>query len=284
MKTFIVAAKYENFRKTSEELFLTQPAITKHIKNLEEHLHIQLFDRIGKKISLTSAGLHFLPHAKEIIKKYEQGVDDLESWKQGYKRKLTIASAPQIASSVLPSILRSFINENPDIEFLINVLKSYEIGEEISTGRADLGLTRIKPNQTNINYQLVHEEPVILVGPNLGDDKKYNESLALQDFRLITHNHPYYWDELLNQIKHHFPSVRTMKVNQIEITKRFIENGLGISYLPYTMVQDEIQKNSLVEIKSELICLPTSQTYVLTKTITNDTKKFIDFFQSELES
>ena len=48
MKTFIVAAKYENFRKASEELFLTQPAITKHIKRLEEHLNIQLFERNGK--------------------------------------------------------------------------------------------------------------------------------------------------------------------------------------------------------------------------------------------
>lgn len=66
IKIFIVAAKYENFRKTSEELFLTQPAITKHIKRLEEHLHIQLFDRNGKSITLTSAGYHFLPHAKEI--------------------------------------------------------------------------------------------------------------------------------------------------------------------------------------------------------------------------
>ena len=64
MKTFIVAAKYENFRKASEELFLTQPAITKHIKRLEEHLNIQLFGRNGKAIALTSAGYHFLPHAK----------------------------------------------------------------------------------------------------------------------------------------------------------------------------------------------------------------------------
>ena len=103
--------------------------------------------------------------------KYEQGLDDFESWKQGYKRKLIIATAPQIASSVLPSILRNFMDENPDIEVLINVLKSYEIGEEISAGRADLGLTRIKPIQTNINCQIVHEEPVILVGPTMDKEK-----------------------------------------------------------------------------------------------------------------
>ncbi|WP_342744342.1 LysR substrate-binding domain-containing protein [Oceanobacillus rekensis] len=149
-----------------------------------------------------------------MIAKYEQGLDGFESWKQGYVRKLTIAVAPQIASSVLPLILRSFMNENLKIEIIINVLKSYEIGEEINVGRADLGLTRIKPIHSNINCHVIHEEPVILVGPNV--DKKeyeYDEKMLLQKYRLITHNHPTYWDNLLNDIKRYYPTVRTMKVN-----------------------------------------------------------------------
>ncbi|OAH56646.1 MULTISPECIES: LysR family transcriptional regulator [Bacillaceae] len=283
IKTFIVAAKYENFRKTSEELFLTQPAITKHIRRLEEYLNIQLFERSGKKIVLTSAGHHFLPHAREIITAYEQGVDEFESWKQGYNRRLVIAAAPQIASSILPSILRSFIDKNPDIEVLINVLKSYEIGEEIGAGRADLGLTRVKPIQTNINYRIVHEEPVILVGPNLDEkENTFEEQRILQKYRLITYNHPDYWDNLLNDIKRNYPTVRTMKVNQIEITKRFIEHGLGISYLPFTMVREEIRMKKLLEVKSDKIILPTSLTYVLTKVETNEVSTFIGFLKEEI--
>jgi len=282
-KTFIVAAKYENFRKTSEELFLTQPAITKHIRRLEENLNIQLFERIGKKVILTPAGHNFLPYAKGITEKYEQGLEDFESWKQGYKRKLIIATAPQIASSILPSILRSFMDENPEIEVLINVLKSYEIGEEISAGRADLGLTRIKPIQTNINCQIIHEEPVILVGPNVDEQEfTYDEQTILQKYRLITHNHPDYWDDLLNDIKKHYPNVLTMKVNQIEITKRFIEQGLGISYLPYTMVQDELRRNKLFEIKQDKIHLPTSLTYALTKVETSEVSTFIRFLKEQI--
>ena len=78
--------------------------------------------------------------------KYETGLDEFESWKQGYKRKLIIATAPQIASSILPSILRDFMDQNPDIDVLINVLKSYVIGEEISVGKADL---RINANEAD---------------------------------------------------------------------------------------------------------------------------------------
>lgn len=132
-------------------------------------------------------------------------------------------------------------------------------------------MKRIKPIQTNINSRIVHEEPVILVGPNL--DKKENmfeEKQILQKYRLITYNHPDYWDHLLNDIKRYYPAVRTMKVNQIEITKRFIEHGLGVSYLPFTM------------IKSDKISLPTSLTYVLTKAETIEAHTFIGFLKEEI--
>jgi LysR family transcriptional regulator, repressor for citA len=86
----------------------------------------------------------------------------------------------------------------------------------------------------------------------------------------------------LNDIKHHYPNVRTMKVNQIEITKKFIEQGLGISYLPYTMVREEIKQNKLLKISPNKICLPISSTYVLTKVITDEAKIFIGFLKDEL--
>jgi LysR family transcriptional regulator, repressor for citA len=283
LKTFIVASMYENFRQTSEELFLTQPAVSKHIKRLEEHLNIQLFERIGKKVVLTPAGHRFFPYAREIISKYEQGVNDFESWKQGYHRKLVIAVAPQIASSILPSILRGFMEENPTIEVLINVLKSYEIGEEVSAGNSDVGLTKVLPVQINIKSQIVHKESVILVAPHeCKDDSYLDEQSILHKYRLITHNHPDYWEYLLDDIKWHYPTVRTMRVDQVEVTKRFIEEGLGVSYLPATVVKDEIDRNKLIEIKPSKIIPPTSSTYVLTKVETDEGLIFINFLKKAL--
>lgn len=283
LETFVVSARFENFRKASEELFLTQPAISKHIKRLEEHLQIPLFERNGKKVILTAAGHHFLPIAKELVLRYEEGMEHFESWKQGYHRKLTIAAAPQIASSFLPSLLRAFMDENDDIEVLINVVKSFEIGDEVNAGRAELGLTRILPFQTNLNTETIHKEPVILVGTNLQRERNsITESQVLADYRLITHNHPDYWDTLLKDVKKYYPNVRTMAVNQIEVTKKFIENGLGVSYLPVSMVKDEIEVNNLIEIKPEKIAAPDSATYVLTKVETKEARSFIAFLKETL--
>lgn len=282
IETFIVAAKYENFRRASEELFLTQPAITKHIKKLEEYLNIKLFERNGKAIYLSPAGHKFLPYAQEIMMTFDTELDEFEGWKQGYKRKLTIAAAPQIASSILPRVLREFMDQNPDIEVFINVLKSYKIGKEISVGRADIGLSRIKPIQTNIDCRAIHEDSVIFVAPP-NDGIIYDEKMILEKYKLITHNHPDYWDTLLNDIKRNYPSIRTMKVNQIEITKKFIEQGLGISLLPYTMVKKELETKKLLEINPDKINLPFSFTYLLTKVKTEEAEILTGFLKEEFK-
>ncbi|WP_100405535.1 LysR family transcriptional regulator [Bacillus solitudinis] len=282
IRTFIIAAQNENFRKTSEALFLTQPAITKHIRRLEERLNTVLFERVGKSVSLTPAGAKFLPYAKEMLEKYDQGIDNFEAWKQGYNKKLIIAAAPQIASSILPSLLRRFIDEHPDIEVIISVLKSYEIGEGISLGRADIGLTKLQPLQTNITSEVVHEERVLFVGPHL-EEETLGEEATLEKYRLITHNHPDYWELLLHEVRRHYPSTRTMAVDQVEITKRFIEAGLGVSYLPLTMVEGEIRTDKLVEIQPEKINVPSAKTYVVTKVKTQEVIIFTSFLKEAIQ-
>jgi DNA-binding transcriptional LysR family regulator len=83
VKTFIVAANYENFRMASEDLYLAQPTVTLHIKNLEEELGLQLFDRKGRHVYITPIGQRFLPHAKKILESYESGIHDIEERRQG---------------------------------------------------------------------------------------------------------------------------------------------------------------------------------------------------------
>lgn len=137
--------------------------------------------------------------------------------------------------------------------------------------------------QTNIQVYIVHEEPVILVAPNEYINKSsLNEQTVLEKYRVITHNHPDYWDNLLHEIKRYYPTVRTMRVDQIEVTKRFIEEGLGVSYLPVTVVKDELAMNKLIEVKPSKILPPTSTTYVITKVETNEVLLFIEFLKDAL--
>lgn len=282
LRTFIIAAKYENFRHASEKLFLTQPAVTKHIQRLEKELNIELFRREGKYISLTSAGSTFFPIAKQILQAYEVGIEAFDRWKQGYNRKLTIAVAPQIASSKLPALLHRFMKDEPNIEMTINIVKSYEIGREVSSGKADIGLSKMEPIERGIFYEIIHSDTVKLVAPFSQNNRPVEEKAILQHYKLLTNNHPAYWEELLNNVKQHYPNVKTLPVTQIEITKRFIEHGLGVSYLPLSMIEDELAYNKMIAIKGDKIIPPTSYTYLITKIKTVEVEQFLKVFRMEM--
>lgn len=272
LQTFVVTARCENFRQASEQLFLTQPAVTKHIQRLEEVIHTTLFHRTSNRVTLTAAGKRFYTFANDLLAEYEAGMEAFESWKQGYEQKLVIAVAPQIAASLLPTWLAQFMAENPTIEVITNIVSSYDVGQEVSSGRADLGLARILPIQPSIEALHIHEEPMLLTSKKR--QGTWDEEGVMQTDRIMTHNHPRCSDAFLQQLKHAYPLVRTMPVNQIEVTKRFIEAGLGSAYLPYSMIQE---MNEVMTIPAQAISPPISTTYLLTKVSTVEVEKFIQF-------
>lgn len=280
LQTFIVAAACENFRMASEFLYVTQPAVTNHVKRLEDYLQVALFVREGKRVTLSAAGVHFLPIARSIVAEVERGLSTFDAWKQGYTQQLTIAAAPQIASSILPAMLKDFMEQAPEIELLVHVINSYEVIAEVAKGQAHIGLTRTYTPQASVTCEVMFEEPVVLVAP--ADVAVEQEAEILRHYRLITDNHPVYWDDLLVEVKCFYPAVKTLKVNQVEVTKRFIEQGLGVSYLPYSMVEKEVEARMMKLIAPKQVTLPISQTYVVTKVVTPEVAKFLAFLKESI--
>ena len=108
------------------------------------------------------------------------------------------------------------------------------------------------------------------------------EQELLSSYRLLTNNHPVYWEDLLLQIKACYPHIQLLPVTQVEITKRFIEEGLGVSYLPFSMVKKEVENQTLSVISQQKIIRPSSHTYIVTKGETEETKQFKHFVAETL--
>ncbi len=87
----------------------------------------------------------------------------------------------------------------------------------------------------------------------------------LQKNYLFTHHHPVYWDDLLFTLNKHIPGIRTMKVTQAHIAKRFIQEGLGVSFLPHSIVRRELIEGRLMQPHFDLLELPTVSTYIIVK-------------------
>ena len=121
LKVFQSVAKNLSFTKASQELFVSQPAITKHIQELETYYQARLFDRQGNKISLTKAGELLLKHSEKILDDYKQLEYEMHLLHNEYIGELKLGASTTIAQYVLPPLLANFIAKFPQINLsLIN--------------------------------------------------------------------------------------------------------------------------------------------------------------------
>ncbi|MFF2177792.1 LysR family transcriptional regulator [Lysinibacillus sp. NPDC058147] len=164
LRTFIVAAKTENFRETAEQRFITQSTVSKHIQHLEKELQTPLFDRQGKHVKLNHIGAHFLQHAEKMMATIDEGLQTTVSLLDGFTSQLTIGVAPQIANSTLPVIIDTFQQQKPSIQITIELLKSNEIGEAVYAGVVDIGLSKLITTR-DLHTVLLAQEPLQLIAP-----------------------------------------------------------------------------------------------------------------------
>jgi LysR family transcriptional regulator, repressor for citA len=281
VKTFITAAEFNHFRKAAERLYISQPTVTVHIKQLEKALGVILFEREGKKLKLTEAGRSYLQHAKRLIEIYEEGISDLQSFSQGYTTTLKMAISPLIADNVLPFVLKQYLETHPQVEISVEIIESAEIEKAVLEERVDIGLSCLPCYSPELELTLLFSDKVILVAPHDGRDFEsappLEEEELLASNYLLTHNHPAYWDGLCYTIKQFYPKTRMMRVSQTHITKRFIAEGLGVSYLPSSTVRRELLEGRLLEVETKAFPMPEAKTFAITKYQHKVQKEFLRF-------
>ena len=280
MKTFVVAAETLNFREASEKLLMSQPSVTVHIRLLEERLSTKLFDRINNRVSLTDAGQLFYKEAVRLTTDLDTTVNRMHAFTQGYRRNWIIAISPLMAETILPYYLRTFMQRHPDVEITIRIEDSLDIEQLVHSGEVHLGISAIDANYKNIESIRIYEDPILFVMP---PDKYDDESgppidvtEVLQNNFLFTHHHPVFWDQLLVVLNKHVQGIRTMKVTQAYIAKRFIQEGLGVSFLPHSIVRRELIEGRLIQPHFDLFDLPKVSTYIIVKKKGALEKEFIE--------
>ncbi|ALC87366.1 transcriptional regulator [Bacillus sp. FJAT-22090] len=280
LKTFIIAAETCNFRKASEKLLISQPGVTVHIKLLEEYLGISLFDRTNRRVGLSDAGKLFYEEAVLLTKNLEESVHRLHAFTEGYTHKWIIAISPLMAETILPYILRSFMDKHPDLEVSIRVEESNVIEDLVWKGDVHIGISALEATRKEIQSIELYEDPLIFVVPSDGYDEEsgpiVNPEEYLSSNYLFTHHHPVVWDTLLLQLRKRVTNIRTMKVTQAHIVKRFIQEGLGISFLPQSIIKRELTEGRVMNVPFELFPLPKVKTFLLLKNRGDLEQEFIE--------
>jgi len=163
LKVFRSVAKNLSFTKASQELFVSQPAITKHIQELESAYQARLFDRQGSKISLTEAGMLLLEHCDRILDDYKRLEYEMHLLHNEYTGELKLGASTTIAQYVLPPLLASFIHKFPQVNLSLMNGNSREIEVALQEHRIDLGLVEGVFRLPNLKYTNFLEDELVAV-------------------------------------------------------------------------------------------------------------------------
>ena len=163
LKVFLSVAKNLSFTKASQELFVSQPAITKHIQELETCYQVRLFDRQGNKISLTEAGKLLQEHSEKILEDYKRLEYEMHLLHNEYIGDLKLGASTTISQYVLPPLLANFIAKFPQVNLSLLNGNSREIEAALQEHRIDLGLVEGICRLPNLRYTTFLQDELVAV-------------------------------------------------------------------------------------------------------------------------
>nr|WP_249171494.1 LysR substrate-binding domain-containing protein [Bacteroides pyogenes] len=184
MKVFRSVAKNLSFTKASQELFVSQPAITKHIQELESCYEARLFHREGNKISLTEAGKLLLKHSEKVLDDYKQLEYEMHLLHNEFIGELKLGASTTIAQYVLPPLLANFIEKHPKVNLSLLNGNSREIETALQEHRIDLGLVEGISRLPNLKYTRFLEDELVAV-VNACNRLSLPEEITPEDLRRI---------------------------------------------------------------------------------------------------
>ncbi|MGI4749240.1 MAG: LysR substrate-binding domain-containing protein [Janthinobacterium lividum] len=164
LKVFRTVARRLNFTKAAAELFITQPAVTKHINELESHFKTSLFERSGnKKIVLTSAGQILLDHSDLIFDQYQELEFDMNLLTETHNGTLRIGASTTISQYIIPAILAEFHKKFKDVKVYLATGNTEDIEQQLLNKELDMGVIEGISRNPQLKYEEYLQDELVLV-------------------------------------------------------------------------------------------------------------------------
>ena len=183
-KVFLAVAESLSFSKAAEELFISQPAVTKHIKELENRFNTTLFERKGNKVYLTKAGKMTYGYLKKIMHQYEQLEFDLGRINDTFKGTLRIGASSTIAQYLIPKVIAAFHKRYPKIELFLYNGNSVEMENKLLSNEIEIALVENDSSQSDIKYINLLDDEIVAVTASQSVYSKL-KTISLTDLQKI---------------------------------------------------------------------------------------------------
>ena len=252
LKVFHTVAKRLNFTKAAGELFITQPAVTKHIHEIEAYYQCKLFERNGTKIKLTHSGITLLKYTDELFEVYRNIEFDLAAINEAVKGVIRIGASTTVAQYVLPKYLAVFRQKFPEIKIELVSGNTESIEHLLTENKIDIGLVEGQSKRKNIKYTpFIKDEIVLTTATTTGLSKK--GAMTMNDLKLL----PLVMREqgsgslevVTSALKRSGVKYTQLTIDMVfessESIKSYLLNSTSFAFLPIYSILEELKTNKL---------------------------------------
>ena len=247
LKAFREVARQQSFSLASQQLYLSQPAVSKRVMKLEADLGQQLFDRIGHQVQLTEAGQRLLKHSGELLRHIENIRADLDHLQEHVSGTLSVAISHHVGLHRIPGCLRQFIKTYPEVNLDIRFMGSETAAHAVEHGELELAVVTLpESHSSKLSVQPLWIDPLHFV---ISPYQVTTNIISLQRLSTLPAVLPETGTVTRQIIEnvfhtHHLEIDTRLASDNLESLKMLVQTGLGWSVLPGTLLDE-----SLLEIK-----------------------------------
>ncbi|APY12552.1 LysR family transcriptional regulator [Seonamhaeicola sp. S2-3] len=263
LKVFYTVARRLNFTKASEELLISQPAVTKHIKELETRFNLALFDRQGNKVTLSPAGEVLLRHTEKIHEIYRQLEFDLNQLNATLQGTLHVGSSTSITQYILPPLLAKFHKIHQDVKVELFSGNSEQIEQALLNKDIELGIVEGKLKKREMHYTPFLKDEIVLVCSSKNSSIKKDEILPeeLKNIPLLLREPGSGTLEVIaNALKEKgirlSDLIIEMQLGSTEAIKSYLQHSNCMAFVSLHTIFEELQNGDLKIIEVKKMSIP----------------------------
>ncbi len=251
LHTFLEIVRLKSFSKAAQTCYRTQPAISAQVRQLEQELNTTLFERLGTRISLTTAGRIFAEFAEQILDLRRRAQDSINELERVPRGEILIAANEATCIYVLPDVFSEFKKQFPNVQLHLDRSYGARVVQAVMDNLSDFGVTQLPVQEKKLQVVKIHSDEIKLLVP-AGHPLAAKHSAFATDlvgFQLLlpkagaTRGRLNIWMEM---VEDHIKV--SMELDSTEMIKRFVMAGLGISFLAASHCQEEVAAGKLATI------------------------------------
>ncbi len=258
LQVFQTVARRLSFTKAAAELYISQPAVTKHIHELERYFKVKLFDRRGPGIQLTPAGETLFQYTEQLFAVYRNLEFEMNSLSKKHQGKLRLGASTTIAQYVLPPVLAAFHKKFPDIQIKLITGNTEQIENALKDHDIDLGIIEGRSKNTSTKYTEFIKDEIVLVSSvnNLFARKEIIQPKELKNIPLLMREPGSGTLEVIaHALKKAGLTLRDLKIEMqlagTESMKTYLWHSNCMAFLSIHSILNELKKNEfrIIDIK-----------------------------------